>query len=1087
MRAIRFTSLVVLLFLIIAALSVFSFAQTVTDENGSVIKIHRFQPPAAAPPASTVGKPGELSQSAIDQINALEEEKQSRTPAQKKINSRLLHTARMLQGKPAVPGLPVLRSGLEVDDQNNLLVEITARVSDDLLTKLRSAGVRIIQAEPLHRHVRALIAPSQLETIAALPDVIFISPRREARTVGSGNRIGPSKLPVAPGFADRAARIREKLSAALRNGVNPACLGQGIAVSEGLVTHQATDACATFGVTGAGVKIGVLSDGASSLATSQDTGDLGDVTVLPGQTGDGDEGTAMLEIIHDLAPDAQLYFATAFTSIESFAQNIRDLRAAGCDIIVDDVFYFVESPFQDGQADSVTAQFDSGIVTQAVNDVVADGALYFSSAGNEGSKDDASFGLNGTYEGDFVDGGTNSLLPGGKLHKFGPGTTAYDPVASFAGDYVWLYWADPLGASGNDYDLYVLNANGTQVVDGSNDTQAGTEDPVEGWGAVAFVGERIVVYRVNSAANRFFHLVAFNAGLTVATQGAIFGHAGGTGAYAVAAAPADLEFDLGWPAGPFPNPFDATSVVEPFSSDGPRHIFFEADGTAITPGNFSASGGTILQKPEVTAADGVSVTGVDFFTPFYGTSAAAPHAAAIAALVKSSDNTLTSSDVAGFMTSSAIDIMGAGTDRDSGAGIVMALGAVQASLTPRISDLSPISGDVGTSVTITGKHFGATQGESTVTFNGTAATPTVWSDTSITVPVPAGATSGNVVVTVVGLASNGVLFTLNPHITSLNPTSGTVGVPVTVTGTNFGATQGSNTVKFNGTAGVPTNWSDTSITVPVPLGVSTGNVVVSVNSVASNGVNFTFVPPAITSLSVTSAPVGTAVTITGTSFGPAPGASTVKFNGTTATVTTWTDTSLSTTVPAGATTGNVVVNVNSTDSNGSAFTVQDFTFEAALTDINVTAGQSGSEDFTLDSATGFDAAITLTCSGAPDKSTCTLNPTSVASGATPATVHLSITTTAATTSGMGTRLFGMWLPLGGLGLVVAGVGTRKRSRKTLAALSLFVMVPLLVAIVSCGGSDHHTIPGTPKGTSTITVRATSGSTTHTSSFTLTVN
>ena len=78
--------------------------------------------------------------------------------------------------------------------------------------------------------------------------------------------------------------------------------------------------------------------------------------------------------------------------------------------------------------------------------------------------------------------------------------------------------------------------------------------------------------------------------------------------------------------------------VETFSSDGPRRIFFNADGTAYTPGNVSSTGGVLLQKPDLTAADGVSVTGVGgFASPFFGTSAAAPHAAAIAALVKSAN------------------------------------------------------------------------------------------------------------------------------------------------------------------------------------------------------------------------------------------------------------------------------------------------------------------------------------------------------------------------------------------------------------------------------------------------------------------
>jgi len=164
------------------------------------------------------------------------------------------------------------------------------------------------------------------------------------------------------------------------------------------------------------------------------------------------------------------------------------------------------------------------------------------------------------------------------------------------------------------------------------------------------------------------------------------------------------------------------------------------------------------------------------------------------------------------------------------------------SVPPSITSLNPASGPVGTSVTITGTNFGSTQGTSTVKFNGTTATPTSWSATSIAVPVPSGATTGNVVVTVGGVASNGVTFTVMvppPSITSLNPASGSVGTSVTITGTNFGSTQGTSTVKFNGTAATPTSWTASSITAPVPTGAATGNVVVTVGGVASNGVNFT--------------------------------------------------------------------------------------------------------------------------------------------------------------------------------------------------------------------------------------------------------
>ena len=85
--------------------------------------------------------------------------------------------------------------------------------------------------------------------------------------------------------------------------------------------------------------------------------------------------------------------------------NIRALRTAGCDIIVDDVGYFVESPFQDGQGPAVVSPTNGGVVTQAVKDVAALGAMYFSSAGNSGNLND---GTSGVWEGDFADGGATA-------------------------------------------------------------------------------------------------------------------------------------------------------------------------------------------------------------------------------------------------------------------------------------------------------------------------------------------------------------------------------------------------------------------------------------------------------------------------------------------------------------------------------------------------------------------------------------------------------------------------------------------------------------------------------------------------------
>lgn len=248
--------------------------------------------------------------------------------------------------------------------------------------------------------------------------------------------------------------------------------------------------------------------------------------------------------------------------------------------------------------------------------------------------------------------------------------------------------------------------------------------------------------------------------------------------------------------------------------------------------------------------------------------------------------------------------------------------------TPSISNLSVSSGGPGTAVTINGSNFGSTQGNSTVSFNGTIATNiSSWAAGAISTTVPTGASTGNVVVTVGGASSNGVSFTVPAAITSLAPNSGTVNTTANVAGSGFGATQGTSTIKFNGTAATPVSWSTGNIVVPVPAGASTGNVVVTVGGVASAGVPFTVnAAPSITNLSVTTGapgPPATSVTISGSGFGSSQGSSVVSFNGAAAPVTSWLSSgnSITVTVPAEATTGPVTVTVNGQTSNGITFTV----------------------------------------------------------------------------------------------------------------------------------------------------------------------
>ena len=265
---------------------------------------------------------------------------------------------------------------------------------------------------------------------------------------------------------------------------------------------------------------------------------------------------------------------------------------------------------------------------------------------------------------------------------------------------------------------------------------------------------------------------------------------------------------------------------------------------------------------------------------------------------------------------------------------------------PVITSVSPGSGTAGQSVIINGTNFGATRGSNSVTFNGLAASAiSSWTDTSITASVPAAATSGPVVVTVAGLVSNGVAFTVIPPpvITSVNPASGPVGQVVTISGTGFGAAQGSGAVAFNGLASTSImSWTDTAITAVVPAAATSGPVVVTANGLPSNGMIFTVIrPPVISSVNPLSRPAGYSVTIAGTNFGAAQGASTVTFNGVVATaIASWTDTSITANVPDAATSGPLAVTVNGLASNAVYFTVMALPVITSITPATGAAGQT---------------------------------------------------------------------------------------------------------------------------------------------------
>ena len=603
--------------------------------------------------------PGAIDARAAGQVDALQDLKRSALKGpERKLDSRLVVAAGQRSGELAA--LPKLDSGVAVTAAGATDVDIRARVSPALLDRLARAGARVRYASARLGAIRATVPLAALDRIAGWAAVDRIGAAARAMTAGI----------AAPAARESKAAKAVRLDRALARALAP---GQGTIVSEGDKAHAADVARARSRVTGTGVKLCALSDGVDSLAASEAAGELPPVDVLPGEEGDGDEGTAMLEILHDLAPGAQLGFATAFTSDASFADNIRALRFdAGCDVIVDDVLYFNESPFQDGP------------IAQSVDAVTADGGLYFSSAGNEGNVLD---GTSGNYEGDFSDSGRGVGKFAGTAHDFdpGPGVQVFEPLSrESVGVPVTLWWADPLGHAANDYDLYLFDAAGN-VLGVSQDVQNGDDDPYEILGTGAGTTQRLAVVRF-SGAPRYLQLSALRGrytnsadGLTAyVSPGITRGHSAARDAFSTAAAPASvpLPFDLETgdppnPGGPFPNPFTAAQLPERFTSDGPRRIFFEADGTPITPGDFSATGGTVRLKPDFTAADGVR-TSVDGFDPFFGTSAAAPHLAAIAGLIASGNPGIGTAEVREAFAAAALDLSPAGIDPRTGAGIVRA-------------------------------------------------------------------------------------------------------------------------------------------------------------------------------------------------------------------------------------------------------------------------------------------------------------------------------------------------------------------------------------------------------------------------------
>ena len=582
--------------------------------------------------------PDSLSPDVVARIGALIAERGERTPTQKKVSSTLLQAHAAADRVGQDPDYLRTTSSVKLDSEGLVRVDIRADATPDVVSRIEELGGFVVSSSSRYRTVRAHLPLETVVTLAELDTIEWIRPAEEP--------------------------VSRRQTSRLRPVVDDPVVPPKVNTSEGDIAHRANQARREYGVDGTGIGVGVLSNGVKTLATRQSSGDVPHVTVLAGQQGPSthDEGTAMLEIVHDLAPGADLYFATAAGGRHQFAENIEALCDAGADIIVDDTGYVEDSVFHDG------------IVARGVNAAVADGCIYFSAAGNDGHLDASTSGV---WEGDFVPG---EYLPFGDRAGFshthgGPSGTTLNRITSYGFDAVCLKWSDLDSASSSDYDLYLIHP--TFIVESTNNQDI-VQEPVEciytvvndSDSGIDLTGSQLLIVHVDGP-DRYLHLSTHGGQLLFATSGAMYGHPATRNAIAVAATDVTQAGGVG-------GIFNGTESIEVFSSDGPRRVFFDSDDQAVTPANFSSTGGYVLKKPDVTAANRVS-TATSPFETFRGTSAAAPHAAAIAALMlhaAGGPGSLTRETLLRAMQETASDIGGRGWDRNSGWGVIDALAAV---------------------------------------------------------------------------------------------------------------------------------------------------------------------------------------------------------------------------------------------------------------------------------------------------------------------------------------------------------------------------------------------------------------------------
>jgi len=451
--------------------------------------------------------------------------------------------------------------------------------------------------------------------------------------------------------------------------------GAGAAPNQGDAAMRSDIARQIFDVDGTGLRIGVLSDsydtrnGAAADIASGDLPAQG-VTVLREYSQLGsDEGRAMLQLVHDIAPGAELMFHTAYEGVAGFAQGIIALHQAGARVIVDDVIYLAEPMFQDGP------------IAQAIDQVVGQGTAFFSAAGNQ-----ARAGYESAFRGSGQHVQLGSVMA--ELHDFDPGPgvdvaqsiripIGATTVFSFQWDQPFASSSPGSGGSQSDIDIFILDSSGNLVGGSARDNLGG--DALELFSftnTTSSADLQVAIANYAGPDPGLMRYVAFGSysALEYGGAGTIYGHAAATGAQAVGAA-----FYGHTPAYGVSPP-----LIEPFSSAGPTTILFDTAGNRLPQPD-------IRRTPDIVAPDGISTTfyGTDIdgdgWPNFFGTSAAAPNAAAVAALMLQANPALSPAQLYGILKDTAVDMddpstpgFDVGWDPGTGYGLIRAAEAVAA-------------------------------------------------------------------------------------------------------------------------------------------------------------------------------------------------------------------------------------------------------------------------------------------------------------------------------------------------------------------------------------------------------------------------